>query len=442
MALSRGTGLGGSGLSDGLPNLGGSGGEDRFDPTASFAPGANSAWDFINNYARFKDVYYGPLANTPGWSFTRASTGYAQTSAGALQSFASGELRRTDKGVLIEGARTNLCLQSQTFDNASWTKNQSSVSANATTAPDGTSTADLLTEDSTAGAVHRATQSPTTTAAAHTASVYVKPNGRTWVYMRMTDNTSTPRRCYFNCSGSGSVGTAESGMTGSIAALANGWYRISATIGTALAGANFLVFGLSSADNTETYNGDGASGAYLWGAQLEATAYASSYVPTTTASATRAADVLSVPVTMASPLTGFLEFAYADGVTSASAAASQYGLVLGSTDNSNRLILYNPSSANGQIVQVAAATQSQIGVAGLVLSGVTQKVASRVATNDFQFASNGTLGTPDVSGTALSDIVTARFGGIAGTNATFGYLRRAALWTRALTNAELQAVTT
>lgn len=74
--------------------------------------------------------------------------------------------------------------------------------------------------------------------------------------------------------------------------------------------------------------------------------------------------------------------------------------------------------------------------------GVTQKVASRVATNDFQFASNGTLGTPDVSGTALSDIVTARFGGIAGTNATFGYLRRAALWPRALTDAELQAVTT
>ena len=134
MALSRGTGLGGSGLSDGLPNLGGSGGEDRFDPTASFAPGANSAWDFINNYARFKDVYYGPLANTPGWSFTRASTGYAQTAAGVLVPFASGELRRTDKGVLIEGARTNLFLRSQDWS-ASWNLTNVTVTSAATTAP-------------------------------------------------------------------------------------------------------------------------------------------------------------------------------------------------------------------------------------------------------------------------------------------------------------------
>ena len=444
MSLSRGVGLGSLGLSNSLPNLGGSGTEDGSDPTTRFAPGANSAWDFINNYARFKDVYYGPLANTPGWSFTRASTGYAQTSAGALQSFASGELRRTDKGVLIEGSGTNLCLQSQTFDNASWTKNQSSVSANATTAPDGTSTADLLTEDSTAGAVHRATQSPTTTAAAHTASVYVKPNGRTWVYMRMTDNTSTPRRCYFNCSGSGSVGTAESGMTGSIAALANGWYRISAKIGTALAGANFLVFGLSSADNTETYNGDGASGAYLWGAQLEATAYASSYIPTTTASATRAADVLTVTgVTgLDYPLSLYAEFEIASTVSSWSGAL----LTVSDGTVAERAFLAGDGSATAKLnaqSRKASAVEGNVSSAATLSVGAVYKGAARFTTNDVNIALSGAAGTADTTATNPTAPTQINFGAnVAGANPFYGYLRRLAIFSRALSDAELQAMTT
>ena len=124
---------------------------------------------------------------------------------------------------------------------------------------------------------------------------------------------------------------------------------------------------------------------------------------------TRAADVLEVPVTMVST-DGILEFAYADGVTQL--VLPRVNMVrIDSTDNSNRLRnLMQPSSANDC---KSRRPHNAVGVAGLVLSGVTQKVASRVATNDFQFASNGTLGTPDVSGTALSDIVTARFGGIA-----------------------------
>ena len=54
-----------------------------------------NSWDMLTNEAWFDYKYRGALANTPGWSFTRASTGYAQTSAGALTAFASGELRRT-----------------------------------------------------------------------------------------------------------------------------------------------------------------------------------------------------------------------------------------------------------------------------------------------------------------------------------------------------------
>lgn len=406
------------------------------------------AWDFLKDRARFAGGYKGALANTPGWTATPAthSAGgvlYASTASGALQSFASGTLRRTDKGVLIEGARTNLCLQSQTFDTSPWALTSclafgSGSTVDAATAPDGTTTADLITE-STAAAYHYVGQIITLSAATvYTMSCYLKTAGRRYVYVHIYDGTSS-RGCAVDLQ-TGTLGTPYNSATAVVETLANGWYRLAITMTTSGTNCSAVV-GLSNSNTLGTYTGDGASGIYLWGAQLEAASFPSSYVPTVAASATRAADVLTVPVSVASPLTGFAEFAYANGVTSASAAASQYALVLGSSDNSNRLILYNPSSANGQIVQVSAATQAQLGVAGLVLSGVTQKVASAVATNDFRFASNGTLATPDTSGTALSDIVTARFGSTAGTSALFGYLRRIAIWNRALTDAELTAVT-
>jgi hypothetical protein len=233
-----------------------------------WAKKADYAWDFLRDRARFAGGYKGALANTPGWSFTRASTGYAQTSAGVLTAFASGELRRTDKGVLIEGARTNLCLQSQTFDNASWTKNRASVSADAIAAPDGTTTADKLVEDATAANSHRLFQNITTTAIAMTGSVFAKAAERSRIYIRTDRSDTTTPAVWYNLA-NGTVGTATTGMTGSIYALGNGWYRCVATIDAALAGTSSFLIGMATADNSANYDGDGASGLYLWGAQLE-----------------------------------------------------------------------------------------------------------------------------------------------------------------------------
>ena len=226
------------------------------------------AWDFLRDRARFAGGYRGALANTPNWTFTRASTGYAQTSGGVLQSFASGELRRTDKGVLIEGARTNLCLQSQTFDNASWSKVRSSVSANVVVAPDGTTTADKLVEDTTASNTHRVQQSITiSSGVAHTASVYLKAAERSWAALTFFDGTST-WTIYANLS-TGALGSSSGSPTATtITALANGWYRVSLTATTGNTAGQVQIYA-ATADGTISYTGDGASGLYLWGAQLE-----------------------------------------------------------------------------------------------------------------------------------------------------------------------------
>lgn len=69
-------------------------------------------WDFTTNRALFASSDVGTVTSTPGWSFTRASTGTYVNSAGVMTTFASGEPRIGDRGLLIEGARTNLFLNS------------------------------------------------------------------------------------------------------------------------------------------------------------------------------------------------------------------------------------------------------------------------------------------------------------------------------------------
>ena len=396
-------------------------------------PGGNAkaAWDFIANQARWNSLSVGALSSTPGWTFSRASTGYAQTSAGVLVPFASGELRRTDKGVLIEGARTNLCLRSQEFDNASWTKVTASVTANATTAPDGTATADLLTDDATAGVTHRTSRNFTFSAIQYMLSVYAKPNGRTWLGLRTPSGTISS----FNLSGAGAVGALNHTSSG-IQALANGWYRCW-IVWTAGAASSAFGFDLQSADNTSTYNGDGASGIYLWGAQLEAASFPSSYIPTTTASATRAADVLTVPVSgLDYPLSLFAEFERA-----VDTAGSEVICQIQAANNNDRSTLYVTSSdLGGSFTFTGGAQVSGHSIAGALAVGTTYKLANRVDTNNTNAARGGTLGTNDTVCANPATPTTVRFGSDT-SSPSFGYLRRAAIWPRALTDAELTAVT-
>jgi len=235
-------------------------------------PGATFGSNFTTSQYQLSGAVYGDPSLIPGWTFTRASTGYAETAAGALVAFASGAPRITDKGLLVEEARTNLLLRSQEFQ-TTW--NRSNIAAfgagsvaDAITAPDGTLTADFICEDTAAGN-HQVTQTGvTTTATATTYSVYAKAGTRSWLALGITDSASAVRISYFNI-GTGALGTADTGCTTSIQALANGWYRCIVTVALALAGSNTARAYLSTGNGVTSYTGDGASGLYLWGAQLE-----------------------------------------------------------------------------------------------------------------------------------------------------------------------------
>ena len=188
----------------------------------------------------------------------------------------------------------NKILQSQTFDNASWTKSNSSITADAspypTLAPDGTQTADELIEASDTGQTHQATQTITRSSNAEfwTASVYLKQNTNQRIRLQFTDGSSNGAYGIFDASsgtitaGPGDLGSATHTF-GTIISAGNGWYRCRITSKIPATTSVLLQIILcDGASNTTTYNGDGSSSVFIWGAQLQQGGQLGRYVATTT----------------------------------------------------------------------------------------------------------------------------------------------------------------
>jgi hypothetical protein len=178
---------------------------------------------------------------------------------------------------------------SDDFSNAAWSKDRIVVTANAVISPDGTQNADKIADTLNGNNTYRIFNSTTLSAISYTQTFYAKAAEYSWCYVRI-GNAS---RAWFNV-GTGVVGTVDSGLTASIQSVGNGWYRIITTITTATAGGGFGLIALTTSNGLEAYTPTtGGMGIYVWGAQLEAGAYPTTYIPTTTASATRVADSFS-----------------------------------------------------------------------------------------------------------------------------------------------------
>jgi hypothetical protein len=174
----------------------------------------------------------------------------------------------------------NYLTYSEQLDNGAWTKERSTISANAVRAPDGTLTADKLIEDNTASNTHRVTRGPGATLNGfNTMSVYAKAGERTAIALEAW-NSSVANYCYADLS----TGTVISGShaTATVTAVGNGWYRCSVQMTVANTSAcGWTVYLMNSATaGALSYNGDNTSGAYLWGGQLEQAATAGSYTRT------------------------------------------------------------------------------------------------------------------------------------------------------------------
>jgi hypothetical protein len=189
------------------------------------------------------------------------------------------------KGLLIEEQRTNLLTYSEQFDNAFWARIGASIVANTSAAPNGTITADKLVSDTSTG-VHVVYKQAVLSSGSFSVSMYAKAGEYSWVSLRDTAAFGA----WFNLT-TGVIGT-QTNCVATIAPVGNGWYRLTVT-GAAVVGSGCGAY-LANADNSLSFTGDGVSGIFIWGAQVEAGAFATSYIPTVASQVTRAADSASM----------------------------------------------------------------------------------------------------------------------------------------------------
>ena len=195
-------------------------------------------------------------------------------------------------GLLVEPSGTNTCLQSEAWNVSPWVATSGSqgatVSGNVTASPDGTTNADKLIEAAVTGN-HFCLQNFTlTSGTTYTASFFVKASERTRGVLR----TSSGLGIYWDMEFNLTSGTVTGGTNPFIQNFGNGWYRIGATFTANQASNNFILY-LIDASGTASYTGDGTSGLFVFGAQVEVGSVATSYIPTTTAAVTRNSDVIT-----------------------------------------------------------------------------------------------------------------------------------------------------
>lgn len=280
--------------------------------------------------------------------------------------------------LLLEPQRTNLALYSEQFDNATWLKIGTTITANNAVSPDGYTNADALVEN-TATSLHDTYQAfVSASSTAYTFSCYIKPSTRTRAYLR-SDTSAGTVRTLFDLTGSGSVVTLAH-TSASISLVGNGWYRCSITFTEGTGAAGRLVFVEGAEGTNINYAGNGLTAFWLYGAQLEAGAYATSYIPTLGAAVTRGADAASK--TGISSLIGQTQ-----GTIFLEAKINRTGvnqnIELGDGTSSNRVDLRLNSNNNYQlvIVQGGAVVFNQTSTATFA-QGETVKIAAAYKSGD------------------------------------------------------------
>jgi len=400
-----------------------------------------------------------PTVSGADFTFTRATTATRVNASGLIESVASGLLRLDYPigggcpAALIEPAATNFArnVQFMTSQDTSAASGGMTITTGSTDflAPDGTSGSITKYVGGAASGISQyaydAIGYTVTSAGQHTFSLFVKAgssNPANFIRLRFAGWTSATGTSdtYFSLA-SGTALTAGA----SIQNYGNGWYRLISAPYTIASGdlQGLVTISLAEADNDVSWPASGALNltAYTWGAQLETGAIPTSYIPTTTASATRNADVCSV-----SGVSGYIgqtEGSVYMEVDLRDLNTGVFRRLIAISDNtSSNLMQVNVLNTTSRIqfnITTAGGSQASM-LSTLAYSGVV-KIAFAYALNDVVLYVNGVQIDTDTSATIPACSKINLGSTFDGANQLNNRIRAAAIYTTRLSNDQLESIT-
>ena len=316
-------------------------------------------------------------------------------------------------GLLIEEIRTNFALRSQEFNLSPNVAVNASISPNAAIAPDGTLTADKLVEDNISSSFKRVLQGGFTVSGDYTVSFFVKEAGRYRGYIQLLNTTNAS--VSFNLQNGTASGIIPSRTK--IEPYPNGWYRVS-TSNTFNSGETPTVYIVMLNDTgNPTYIGDGSSGLYIWGLQVEAGAFPTSYIPTSGSTSTRTADNASITgsnfTEWYNPSEGTIYTQFrCDNWNASNSFGKVFTINEGifGVENNGFWIGNDANTSNSVRYRVRESGTNQFGPANLIRNSNIVKSALSVKTSDFAVTIDGNAPTTSTSGTLSTSMTNMTIG--------------------------------
>jgi tRNA threonylcarbamoyladenosine modification (KEOPS) complex Pcc1 subunit len=372
----------------------------------------NGKWAVKDGYALAYNDENGNFKPLP-FDFTRATSATRVNKDGLIEVVTNNKpridfLNDSNGALLLENSRSNIALYSEDFSNGVYTKSNGSVATNTAISPDGTQNADTWT--ATSGSANLQGLVSITSGVQYTMSIYLKrKTGTGQVSLRGVSNTSTP------------------------ITITDEWQRYSVTLTSTDTNGRYGVLLLNSGDEV-----------YVWGAQLEAGSYPTSYIPTQGSAVTRVAETCSDAgnnqVINSTEGVIYCEIA---SLVETPETRSVIGIsVAGDTDN-RVTIEYNAGDTN--LIRGQVRTTSLQATIGYVVTSIKDfhKVALVYQLDNVQLWIDGVKVGEDLNADASSPntISMAAFL-INNTNNFQGKCKGFRIYDTVLTDAELQALTT
>lgn len=407
-----------------------------------------AAFDFLNMDMVIRgggfDWQGGPNSKL---TYTSPSTKWVRNAAGV---YVSGTTLRCDHladgtalGLLIEGQFTNVLPYSQQFDNAAWVKADTTITADATTSADGTVNADLFTEGSVGNASTYRNGAATSASASVVGSIFLKRGNTDWVRVILGDDVVTTGADVWVNLATGALGSVTTRGTSTnnsatIEAASNGFYRVKIR-STFQAGVTNIRLQINSAASDGSGTRVNNATYYAWQADAGLGSAIGSPVVTTTAAVTRAADNISIALSL-------LPFDVTKGTMLAkiipnSIATGSYQTMWLREDGNNYISLFRSAASRQAAVTVGGVAQASL-ASGSAVVGTASKSALSWKANDFAFSAGGGTIQTDTSGSLPTPATLYLGSANGGVSHLEGWLQQLIYLPRDMSDSELVAWST